>query len=105
MGGQTAAERYDNEAWSGNRAVFEEFLRRLAEFGRVVKEGLLEDGDNREAILDLISVASTHDPEQLTTLPPLLPEPLHWVTDVVTSGCSVTTFGPHTVEAGAPMHS
>ncbi len=39
-----------------------------AEFGRAVKEGLLEDADNREAILELVSVASTHDPEQLTTL-------------------------------------
>ena len=38
------------------------------EFGRVLKEGLVEDPDNREAILDVISVASTHDPEQLTTL-------------------------------------
>jgi molecular chaperone HtpG len=34
----------------------------------VVKEGLLEDSDNRETILDLISLASTHDPEQTTTL-------------------------------------
>jgi molecular chaperone HtpG len=39
-----------------------------AEFGRVVKEGLLEDADNKEAILDIVSVASTHDPEKLTTL-------------------------------------
>lgn len=38
------------------------------EFGRVVKEGLVEDPDNRESILELISVASTHDPEQPTTL-------------------------------------
>lgn len=38
------------------------------EFGRVLKEGLVEDPDNREAILDVISVASTHDPEQPTTL-------------------------------------
>jgi molecular chaperone HtpG len=39
-----------------------------SEFGRVVKEGLLDDTDNRDAILDIVSVASTHDPEQLTTL-------------------------------------
>ncbi|MEH0844225.1 molecular chaperone HtpG [Micromonospora sp. CPCC 205711] len=39
-----------------------------AEFGRVVKEGLLEDPDNTEAILDVVSVASTHDPAELTTL-------------------------------------
>lgn len=38
------------------------------EFGRVVKEGLIEDPDNRESILELISAASTHDPEQLTSL-------------------------------------
>ena len=38
------------------------------EFGRVVKEGLLEDSDNQDLILDIVSVASTHDPEQTTTL-------------------------------------
>jgi molecular chaperone HtpG len=38
------------------------------EFGRAVKEGLLEDTDNRDAILDIVSLASTHDPEQPTTL-------------------------------------
>lgn len=39
-----------------------------AEFGAVLKEGLLEDADNSEALLDLIQVASTHDPAELTTL-------------------------------------
>jgi molecular chaperone HtpG len=38
------------------------------EFGRVVKEGLVSDPDNRDAILDLVSFPSTHDPERLTTL-------------------------------------
>jgi molecular chaperone HtpG len=38
------------------------------EFGRVVKEGLLEDSDNRDTLLDIVSVASTHDAEKLTTL-------------------------------------
>ena len=38
------------------------------EFGRVLKEGLLSDDDNRTTILDLLQVASTNDPEQLTTL-------------------------------------
>ncbi|PWU58764.1 molecular chaperone HtpG [Micromonospora globispora] len=38
------------------------------EFGAVVKEGLLEDPDNTEALLDLVQVASTHDPAELTTL-------------------------------------
>jgi molecular chaperone HtpG len=37
-------------------------------FGQVLKEGLLDDVDNREAILDICSFASTHDPERLTTL-------------------------------------
>jgi molecular chaperone HtpG len=39
-----------------------------SEFGRVVKEGLLNDADNRGTILDIASFASTHDPDQLTTL-------------------------------------
>ncbi|MFG2164430.1 molecular chaperone HtpG [Micromonospora chersina] len=38
------------------------------EFGVVVKEGLLEDPDNTEALLDLVRAASTHDPAGLTTL-------------------------------------
>ncbi len=38
------------------------------EFGRAVKEGLLDDVENREAILEIVSVVSTHDPEQPTTL-------------------------------------
>ncbi|MCQ6245450.1 MULTISPECIES: molecular chaperone HtpG [Streptomyces] len=38
------------------------------EFGRVLKEGLLGDLENREAILEVCSFASTHDTEQPTTL-------------------------------------
>ncbi|RKN12513.1 molecular chaperone HtpG [Streptomyces radicis] len=38
------------------------------EFGHVVKEGLLGDFDNRDAILAVASFASTHDPEKPTTL-------------------------------------
>ncbi|MEV4628010.1 molecular chaperone HtpG [Micromonospora sp. NPDC049523] len=38
------------------------------EFGRAVKEGLLNDFENQRAILDISSFASTHDPEQLVTL-------------------------------------
>ncbi|MET7967031.1 molecular chaperone HtpG [Micromonospora sp. NPDC005305] len=38
------------------------------EFGAVVKEGLLEDPDNTDALLDLVRAASTHDPAELTTL-------------------------------------
>jgi molecular chaperone HtpG len=38
------------------------------EFGRAVKEGLIEDPDNRETILDILSVQSTHDADQPTTL-------------------------------------
>lgn len=39
-----------------------------SEFGRAVKEGLLDDYDNQRTILDISSFASTRDPEQLTTL-------------------------------------
>lgn len=38
------------------------------EFGRVLKEGLLSDLENREAILEVCSFASTQDAEQPTTL-------------------------------------
>jgi molecular chaperone HtpG len=39
-----------------------------AAFGTVVKEGLLAELENRTAILEVASFASTHDPEQPTTL-------------------------------------
>lgn len=38
------------------------------EFGRAVKEGLLDDFDNRDAILDICSFASTHDEQEPTSL-------------------------------------
>jgi molecular chaperone HtpG len=38
------------------------------EFGAVVKEGLLHDPANRDAILDVVSFGTTNDPEQPTTL-------------------------------------
>ncbi|HEY0803942.1 MAG TPA: molecular chaperone HtpG, partial [Pseudonocardiaceae bacterium] len=38
------------------------------EFGRVVKEGLLDDAENRDTILDIASFPSTHDAERQTTL-------------------------------------
>ena len=38
------------------------------EFGRVVKEGLLSDFENRDAILDIASFASTYHAEESTTL-------------------------------------
>ncbi|MEY9857044.1 molecular chaperone HtpG [Catenulispora sp. GAS73] len=38
------------------------------QFGRVLKEGLIEDPDNTEALLEVISAASTHDAEAPTTL-------------------------------------
>ncbi|MEV7551325.1 molecular chaperone HtpG [Amycolatopsis sp. NPDC089917] len=38
------------------------------EFGRAVKEGLLDDHENRTAILDICSFASTNDPEKPTSL-------------------------------------
>jgi molecular chaperone HtpG len=38
------------------------------EFGRAVKEGLLDNFDNREAILEICSFDSTHDVQELTTL-------------------------------------
>jgi molecular chaperone HtpG len=37
-------------------------------FGRALKEGLLEDGENREALLELLLLDSTHDQAEPTTL-------------------------------------
>ncbi|MBD0672437.1 molecular chaperone HtpG [Streptomyces sp. CBMA156] len=39
-----------------------------SQFGRALKEGLIEDTDNTEALLELVSADSTHDPERTTTL-------------------------------------
>ncbi len=39
-----------------------------AEFGKVIKEGLLSDAENREVLLDVASFASTNDPTELTSL-------------------------------------
>jgi molecular chaperone HtpG len=38
------------------------------QFGRVVKEGLMSDSDNRETLLQIASFASTHNEEDPTTL-------------------------------------
>jgi molecular chaperone HtpG len=38
------------------------------EFGKALKEGLLSDFENRDAILEVSSFASTHDPEKRTSL-------------------------------------
>ncbi|GAA2067358.1 molecular chaperone HtpG [Catenulispora yoronensis] len=38
------------------------------QFGRVLKEGLVEDPDSTEALLEVISAASTHDAEKTITL-------------------------------------
>lgn len=46
----------------------ERYTKLWAQFGRVLKEGLIEDTDNTEALLELVSAASTHDPEKTTTL-------------------------------------
>jgi molecular chaperone HtpG len=46
----------------------EEYRTFWKEFGAAVKEGLIDDADNQAAILDIVSVASTHDPAELTSL-------------------------------------
>lgn len=46
----------------------ERYTKVWAQFGRALKEGLVEDTDNTEALLELVSAASTHDPERTTTL-------------------------------------
>jgi molecular chaperone HtpG len=39
-----------------------------SQFGKVLKEGLMRDFDNRETLLEISSFASTHSDDQLTTL-------------------------------------
>ncbi|MFF3158846.1 molecular chaperone HtpG [Streptomyces sp. NPDC057910] len=46
----------------------ERYTKVWAQFGRALKEGLIEDADNTDALLELVSAASTHDPEKTTTL-------------------------------------
>ncbi len=46
----------------------EAYRKFWGEFGRVLKEGLYQDEETRESLLDLGLFASTHDPEALTTL-------------------------------------
>ncbi|MEU2389612.1 molecular chaperone HtpG [Streptomyces sp. NPDC007369] len=46
----------------------ERYAKLWGQFGRVLKEGLLEDPDNTEALLALVSAESTHDAEKTTTL-------------------------------------
>ncbi|MFE3225641.1 molecular chaperone HtpG [Nocardia sp. NPDC059228] len=48
-----------------DQAKYQDFWR---EFGRVLKEGLLSDHDNRETILGVSSFASTHSDSELTSL-------------------------------------
>jgi len=46
----------------------ERYTQFWAEFGRVVKEGLLSDTENRDTLLEIASFPSTHDAAQQTTL-------------------------------------
>jgi molecular chaperone HtpG len=46
----------------------EGYAKLWAQFGRALKEGLIENRDNTEALLELVSAASTQDPEKPTTL-------------------------------------
>ncbi|ATY10370.1 molecular chaperone HtpG [Amycolatopsis sp. AA4] len=46
----------------------EKYAKFWAEFGRAIKEGLLDDPENREQILEISSFASTHHAEKPTSL-------------------------------------
>ncbi len=46
----------------------EKYATFWSELGRAVKEGLISDHDNRQAILEICSFASTHDADKPTTL-------------------------------------
>ncbi|QSB15812.1 molecular chaperone HtpG [Natronosporangium hydrolyticum] len=57
---QTLKELKTNDA--------ERYLTFWQEFGQVLKEGLLEDADNQELLLELLLLPSTHDAERPTSL-------------------------------------
>jgi molecular chaperone HtpG len=46
----------------------EKYLKLWAEFGRVIKEGVASDFENKDKLLPLVFFQSSHDPEKLTTL-------------------------------------
>lgn len=46
----------------------QDFLKFWGEFGRVMKEGLFQDEENRERLMELALFASTHDGSALTSL-------------------------------------
>jgi molecular chaperone HtpG len=46
----------------------EKYLEFWGEFGRCIKEGVAEDFDNKDKILELLLFQSSHDAEKLTTL-------------------------------------
>ncbi|WP_037358245.1 molecular chaperone HtpG [Amycolatopsis orientalis] len=46
----------------------EKYAKFWAEFGRAIKEGLIDDPENREQILEISSFASTHHAEKPTSL-------------------------------------
>ncbi|MBT0568185.1 molecular chaperone HtpG [Williamsia sp. CHRR-6] len=46
----------------------EDYDKLWAEFGRAIKEGLLNDPDNRDALLGISAFESTHDPDKTTSL-------------------------------------
>jgi molecular chaperone HtpG len=46
----------------------EDYTKLWGEVGAAIKEGLLSDADNRDAILEICSFASTHSEDALTTL-------------------------------------
>ncbi|MDP8980187.1 MAG: molecular chaperone HtpG [Acidobacteriota bacterium] len=46
----------------------EKYLKFWGEFGAALKEGIGSDSDNKDKIIGLLMVQSSHDPEKLTTL-------------------------------------
>ena len=46
----------------------EKYLKFWTPFGRALKEGVTEDFENRDKLVDLLLFASSHDPEKLTSL-------------------------------------
>jgi len=61
---------------------YEKYLQFWEQFGRVLKEGVSSDYDNKEKILSLLLFQSSNDPEKLTTLTAYVERMKEWQNEI-----------------------